>query len=68
MTVTLCHHCLTLALAHPLYSQLCVRCGEVEDRLAEKVYEREQAASMSELSGRIIHGEPPELERVWRIR
>lgn len=66
MTTTLCAHCLTLAPSHPLYAQLCVRCGEVEDRL--RLLEREQAASWAQVAGRVVHGEPPELERAWRIR
>lgn len=64
---TLCAHCLTLAPAHPLYSQLCVRCGEVEERLQARLAEREQGASWCEIAGRVVHGEPPELERQWRI-
>lgn len=64
---TLCAHCLTLAPAHPLYAQLCVRCGEVELRLEEKVRQREQAASWDEIAMRVTCGEPPEVERVWRI-
>lgn len=67
MTAVLCSHCLTLAPAHPLYAQLCVRCGEVEDRLQARLIEREQAASWAQVAGRVVHGEPPELERVWRI-
>lgn len=67
MTVTLCSHCLTLAPTHPLYAQLCVRCGEVEDRLQARLVEREQAASWEQIAMRVTCGEPPEVERVWRI-
>lgn len=68
MTATLCAHCLTLAPAHPLYAQLCVRCGEVEDRLAVKVYEHEQLAEWVDICGRVVHGTPPPLKKQWSIK
>lgn len=67
MTAVLCSHCLTLAPAHPLYSQLCVRCGEVEDLLRMRLAEREREATLTETAVRVVHGEPPELGRQWRI-
>lgn len=51
---------------------ICYQCGDLDllddNGLCRDCHKPEQVAEFAQVAGRVVHGEPPELERVWGIR